>query len=138
VKRIVLTLAISASSLALAQPGSFHVRVPDEKGKQYKAVLMFDDQEKALEVRPAKQAAVKIPYHQIDKCSYEYTTDVMDAKIHWLEIHYREQDSSKVLVLNMSGHDAVHILEALKSHAGIEAEILGNANKRHESVWRGH
>jgi hypothetical protein len=138
VRRTALILLILTGTLGFAQPSSFHIKVPDEKGKERKAVLTFDDQDKALEVRPAKQELVKIPYGQIDKCSYEYTKDVMAAKIHWLEIHYHEQEAPKVLVLEMPGHAAIHILDALKAHAGIDAEILGNANKRHESVWRGH
>jgi hypothetical protein len=30
----------------------------------------------------------------------------------------------------MDKHDYIRILEALKAHTGIDADILGNANKR--------
>jgi len=93
---------------------------------------------------------VNIPYGKIDKCAYEYTKKhrinegsiatapvgvgavVMLTKSmnHWLEIDYHEQDIPKVFVLRMDKHDYIRILDSLKAHAGIDAEILGNADKR--------
>ena len=89
--------------------------------------------DKAVEMRPSKGDAVNIPYGQIDKASYEYTTGLTialtEAKHYWLQIDYHDQDARKVLVLMMDKHDYLRILEALKTHTGIDAEILG-ANKR--------
>jgi hypothetical protein len=133
VKRIVsIPLFISlAVALGVSDETSFHgVRLPDLKGKQIKVVLTFSDKDKAVEIRPAKGAAVTIPYAQIDKCAYEYTDALMGARNHWLEIDYHDQDARKVLVLLMDSHNYLRILDSLKTHTGIDAEILGNAKKR--------
>ena len=132
-KRIVsiLLLIPLAAALGFADETSFsHVRVPTLKGKQVKAVLTFSDKDKAVEVRPAKGDPVTIPYGQIDKCAYEYSIGLMDEKAYWLEIHYHDQDKPKVFVLLMDSHNYLRILESLKAHTGIDAEILGNAKKR--------
>jgi hypothetical protein len=137
-----LTLLIMlTASLGLAQETSFRtVRVPNPKGKEIKAVLAFRDNEKAVEVRPAKSAAITVPYVAIDKCLYEYTTErtitMTQAKSHWLELDYHDHDAHKALILRMDKKDYLRILDATKAHTGIEVEILGNADKRHESVWR--
>jgi hypothetical protein len=136
----VLLTAHSKLPLGLAEETSFRaVRVPNLKGKHIKAVLTFSDDHKAVEVRPAKGDAVNIPYGQIDKCSYEYTSELTigltEAKNHWLEIDYHEQDAHKVFVLLMDKHNYVRILDELKTHTGIDAEVLGNADKRHEKIW---
>ncbi len=132
-KRIVsiLLLIPLAAALGFADETSFsHVRVPTLKGKHVKAVLTFSDKDKAVEVRPAKGDPVTIPYGQIDKCAYEYSIGLMDEKAYWLEIHYHDQDKPKVFVLLMDSHNYLRILESLKAHTGIDAEILGNAKKR--------
>lgn len=152
-KRIVLTLLLIlvAVNVGLADETSFsRVKVPNLKGKQTKAVLTFSDNDKAVEVRPVKGSAVNIPYSAIARCSYEFTrrhriNDVTIAtapvgvgaavmltkyKSHWLEIDYREQDLPKIFVLRMDKRNYIRILEALKVHTGIDAEILGNADKR--------
>jgi len=131
-----------AGSLAIAQSNSFHVKVPNLKGKEAKATLTFNDQAKNVEVRPAKQAPVAIPYSAIEKASYEYTTkrkmELAPEKAHWLEIDYHDGESRKTLVLEMRKHDAVPIQDALKAHTGIDAEVLGNADKRHGSIFGKH
>jgi hypothetical protein len=131
VKRIlaVLLLIFIVASLGSAEETSFRrVRMLNLKGKRIKAVLTFSDNDKAAEVQPAKGAAVTVPFSQIDKASYEFT-EVIGAKTHWLQIYYHEQESHKLLVLVMEKRDYLHILDALKAHAGIDAEILGNADK---------
>jgi hypothetical protein len=133
VKRIisVLLVILVFASLGLTEETSFRrVWVPNKKGQQIKAVLSFSDQDKAIEVHPAKGAAVTIPYDHIDKCEYEFTDALMGGKNHWLEIHYRDQDLPKVFVLLMDEHEYLHILDALKTHTGMDAEVLGNAKKR--------
>ncbi|HLV86061.1 MAG TPA: hypothetical protein VKV39_03730 [Candidatus Sulfotelmatobacter sp.] len=139
--RSVLIFCVLVAPLCLAADSSFRVRVPDLKGKQSKAVLSFDDQAKTIEVRPVKRDAVEIPYGSIDKCSYEYTNEgtmISDSKVHWLDIEYHEKDTHKTMVVRMTKHDAIRILDALKAHTGIDAEILGNADKRHGTGWHAH
>jgi hypothetical protein len=143
VKKIAFTLlaVLAVSSVGLSEDTSFRtVKMPDAKGKPKKAVLTFSDNDKAVEVRLAKGSdSVSIPYSQIDKCAYEYTTErtmvLTDAKNHWLEIDYHDQDARKVLVLRMEKKDYLRILDAVKTHTGLDVEILGNADKRHEKIW---
>jgi len=119
------------AAVGFAEETSFRrVRVPNLKGNQIKAVLTFSDQDKAIEVHPAKGATVTIPYGQIDKCDYEYTNALMGDKNHWLKIDYHDQGSPEVFVLLMDKHEYLRILDALKAHTGIEAKVLGNAKKR--------
>jgi len=133
VKRIVsvLLLVLIVAALGFADETSFrHVKVPNLQGKQIKAVLTFSDNDKAVEVRPAKGDPVNISYSQIDKCSYEYTNALMGDKNYWLKVEYHDQDAHKVLVLLMTKNNYIRILDALKTHTGIDAEIVGNAKKR--------
>ena len=150
-----LLLIIALANSALADETSFRrVKVPNLKGKQTNAILTFSDNDKAIEVRPAKGDPINIPYSAIDKCSYEFTKKhrittgaivflavsmaggivimATKSKSHWLEIDYHQPDSpvTKVFVLRMHKREYIPILEALKTHTGIDAEILGNANKR--------
>jgi hypothetical protein len=133
VKRIVSAalVIVVVAALGFAEETSFRrVRVPNLKGQQIKAILIFSDRDRAIEVHPTKGAAVTIPYGQIDKCDYEFTLGVMGDKSHWLKIEYHDQDAPKEFVLLMDGREYLRILDALKSHTGIEAQVLGNANKR--------
>lgn len=154
-KRIISTILIIlvAANLAGAEETSFHsVTVPNLKGRRLKAVLTFSDLDKTIEVRPDKGDPVNIPYAQIDKCTYEFTQRrrvttgtivllvvappvglilmVTKSRSHWLQIDYHQQSEPKFLLLRMDKEDYVHILEAVKTHTGNDAEILGNANKR--------
>jgi hypothetical protein len=137
----ILLALLAAATFGLGEETSFRtVRMPDAKGKPKKAILTFSDNDKAVEVRSAKGGdSVSIPYSQIDKCAYEYTTErtvvLTDAKNHWLEIDYHDQDARKVLVLRMEKKDYLRILDAVKAHTGMDVEILGNADKRHEKIW---
>ncbi len=140
-----------AAVLCTAEETSFqHIKVVDAKGRENKAVLIFSDNDKAVEVRPAKGNAVSIPYAAIDKFSYEFTKHhrvnegtVLTAPIgvgavamltksrsHWLEIDYQDQDLPKSYVLRMDKKNYIRILDAIKAHTGKDTEILGNANKR--------
>ena len=137
----ILLALLAAATFGLGEETSFRtVRMPDAKGKPKKAILTFSDNDKAVEVHPAKGGdSVSIPYSQIDKCAYEYTTErtmvLTDAKNHWLEIDYHDQDARKVLVLRMAKKDYLRILDAVKAHTGMDVGILGNADKRHEKIW---
>ncbi len=132
-KRLVwaLLLIALATTLGFADETSFsHIRVPNPKGKNVKAVLTFSDKDKAVEVHPVNGDPVTIPYGQIDKCAYEYSIGLMGERENWLEIHYHEREAPKVFVLLMDSHNYLRILDALKAHTGIDAEVLGNAKKR--------
>lgn len=138
-------------TLGFAEETSFsRVEVPDSNGKQFKAVLTFSDEHKAVEVQPVKGPAVRIPYDQIDKFSYEFTKKhrvneesvlatavgvgaimmLTTSKSHWLEIDYHEGELPKSFVLRMDKHEYIRILDAVKAHTGKDAEVLGNADKR--------
>jgi hypothetical protein len=125
-----LVILVVATPVLADETTFHHVWVPTAKGKQIKAVLTFSDQAKSVEVHPAKSAAISIPYGQIDKCDYEYTDALMGERNYWLKIDYHEQDAHKVLLLLMDKRNYIQILDALKAHTGIDAEILGNAKKR--------
>ena len=149
---VAVLVTLFTATLGLAEETSFQrVQVPDLKGRQIKAVLTFSDDRKALEVRPAKGDLVTIPYSQIDSCSYEFTKHhrikqgavvmvagivpggvvmMTKSKSHWLEIDYRDQDLPKTFVIRMDKHDYLRILDAVKTHTGKDAEVLGNADKR--------
>ncbi|HEY1678325.1 MAG TPA: hypothetical protein VGG04_11490 [Candidatus Sulfotelmatobacter sp.] len=150
VRAILLLLALP--SLALAGETSFHrIQVPNAKGKPVKAVLTFSDQNKAIQIQPAKGNGISIPYDSIENFSYEYTrkhrvTDetvataplgigavamLTKSKSHWLQIEYREQNIPREYVLRMDKHEYLQILDAIKAHTGKDAEVLGNADKRH-------
>ena len=151
-KTLSLLLAIfSLAGHGLADDDWFNrIDVPDSKGRQIKAVLTFSDDDKAVEVKPEKGDTVSIPYAEIYKFSYEYTKRhrvneesifaaavgvgaivmLTHSKSHWLEIDYRVGDVPKSFVLRMDKRDYIHILDAVKAHTGMDAEVLGNANKR--------
>jgi hypothetical protein len=147
---ILILLCITV--IALADETSFHrIHVADPKGRQIKAELTFSDEHKAVEVHPVKGNGISIPYRQIDKFSYEYTkrhrinegsivtaplgvgivTMLTKSRSHWLEIDYFDaQNVRKAYVLRMDKNDYLRILDAVKTHTGKDAEVLGNADKR--------
>ena len=126
------------------------IKAPDSNGKPVNATLSFSDEHQAIEVRGAKANPVTIPYSEIDNVSYEYTKKhtvsegslitapvgvgavklLTKSKIHWLEIHYIEDNIRKTYLVRMDKHNYLRILEALKKHTGKDAEVLGNADKR--------
>ena len=127
---ILLVISLAATFVFAEETSFNHVRVPNQKGKLIKAILTFSDKDKAVEVRPAKGDPVTIPFGQIEKCAYEYSVGLMNERDYWLEVHYRAEATPKVYVLHMDSHNYLRILDALKAHTGIDAEILGNAKKR--------
>lgn len=125
-------VALIALNYAVASDVSFNrIKVPNADGKRIKSVLTFSDTDHAIEVHPIKGKGnpVKIPYAEISKCSYEFT--MQTSKTHWLEIHYTHDQIPKTLVLRMDRHNYLRILDAVKTHTGQDAEVLGNAVKRH-------
>ena len=146
-----LLLLAAFCSLCSAEETSFrNVNVPDSKGKQINATLIFSDDHHAVEVHPAKGDSVTIPYAVIDKFSYEFSEhhrvnekSILTAPIgvgavvmltkgrtHWLEIDYQHDDVMKAYVIRMDKKNYIRILDAIKAHTGKDPEILGNANKR--------
>jgi hypothetical protein len=125
---IFLSCVLFGLASATAQT-AFRVKVPDLKGKEATAVLMFNDIGKTIQISPAKHVPVIIPYANIDKASYQYTHSA-EGKVHWLELDYHEGDDHKEIVVRMNPRNRIKILDALKAHTGIDAEVEGNANKR--------
>jgi len=146
-----LLAAFLLVSFSHAEETSFPgVQIPNANGRRSTAVLTFSDKNKAIEVRPLKGPEVTIPYNEITQCSYQYTKKhrvstgtialaatgvgavvlLTKSRIHWLEIDYREQNLPKVFVIRMDKHQYLRILDALKAHTGIDAQVLGNADKR--------
>lgn len=129
-----LVVSFALLTAFAAAETAYRVKVPDLKGKETKALLLFNDTSKSIEIRPAKRVPVIIPYADIDKCSYQYTHErtaaLTEAKVHWLEIDYHEGNTHKEIVVRMENSNRIKILDALKSHTGIDAEVEGNADKR--------
>jgi len=145
-----LPLLLFVARLCVADESFNTVRVPDLNGKQARAVLTFSDDHKAIEIQPVKREPVSIPYANIDKCVYQFTKKhrvsegslatapigvgavlmFTKSKSHWLEIDYHEASAFKVYVVRMDKRSYLRVLDALKNHTGIDAEVLGNAEKR--------
>jgi hypothetical protein len=154
VKSIVCAFLILAiANLTFAEDTSFsNVKVPHESGKQTRAVLTFNDTQKAIVVHPVKGDPLTVPYNEIDQCSYQFSRKhritlgfivvaigadpfgflvmLTRSKLHWLEVDYHQQDARKNLVLRMDKRNYTQILDAVKAHTGIEPEVLGNVDKR--------
>jgi hypothetical protein len=127
---LVVLFSLATAPAGLCDQTSFHtVKLPLPNRRLVKAVLTFNDDHKAVEVQPAKRDLISVPYGQIEKVAYEYTLQVMGGKEHWLKIDYNQPDGHKVLLLQMNGHDYLKILDSLKAHTGIDAEVLGNADR---------
>ncbi len=130
---------VLVAALGSAAQTAFRVKVPDLKGKEAKAVLSFNDADKKIEIHPVKHEPVMIPYAAIEKCSYQYTHErtaaLTEAKVHWLEIDYHDGDAHKEIVVRMTNSNRIKILDALKAHTGIDAEIEGNADKRRHGIF---
>jgi hypothetical protein len=134
-KQWIVLCCVLFTALGAVADASFRVKVPDLTGKETRAVLTFNDLDKKVEIRAAKHVPVIIPYANIEKASYQYTHErtvaLTEGKAHWLEIDYHEGDAHKEIVVRMSSSTRIKILDALKSHVGIDADIEGNADKRH-------
>jgi len=147
-KILVGLLAILVLGIAsFADETAFNVKLPDAKGKQVDARLLFNDENKNVAVRVADHEFVAVPYEQLDKFSYEYTKKhritqgaivmvaslgagaivmLTKSKSHWLYIDYHDQSVAKSVVLRMDKRDYKKIFEAVKAHTGKDVEILGD------------
>lgn len=123
-------MLLSSLNYALASDVSFNrIKVPTPSGKRVKSVLIFSDSDQAIEVKPVKKGdPVKVPYSEISKCSYEFA--MQPTRNHWLEIHYTHNEIPETLVVHMDRRNYLRILDAIKTHTGKDAEVLGNAGKR--------
>lgn len=145
---VVLTVACLAEDQTFSR-----LKLPTPNGKQAPATLTFSDTQKTVTVKPIKGGNdIAIPYGDIDKCTYQYTkkhriTQGLDVsavglvpvgivlmftkyKSHWLEIDYHQQQARKWVVVRMDKKNYPRILDALRDHTGIDAEVLGNVDKR--------
>lgn len=146
-----LLTTLVVGSVSFAEETVFNVKLPDVKGKQAEARLIFSDDNKNVAVRVADRDFVTVPYDQLDKFSYEYTKKhrvtqgaivmvaslgagaivmLTKSKSHWLYIDYREQNAPKNVVLRMDKSDYKKIFEAIKTHTGKEVELLGDAKEK--------
>jgi len=146
-----LLLACILALPGFADETSFQrIHVPDSKGRPLKAVLTFSDENKAVEIHPVKGPSLEIPFQNIDKFVYEYTkrhrvneATIITAPIgvgaaammtkernHWLEIDYRKENVPMTYVIHMDKHNYLSILDSVKKHTGMDAEVMGNADKR--------
>lgn len=126
----ILAVLLISLGYGFASDVSFNrIKIPTANGKRIKSVLIFSDSDQAIEVKPVKKGSpVKVPYAEISKCSYEFTME--PTRNYWLEIHYTHDRIPKTLVLHMDRRDYLRILDAVKTHTGQDAEVLGNAAKR--------
>ena len=144
-------LLLTANSLGYADVVSFNkCKLADVKGKQADATLIFSDNAKNVQIRVSDRDLVTIPYENLDKFSYEFTKKhritqgaivmvaslgagaivmLTKSKSHWLYIDYREQNTSKSIVLRLDKSDYMKILEAVKAHTGKEVLMLGDSGK---------
>jgi hypothetical protein len=156
-----LLATLVLGNVSFADETAFNVKLPDAKGKQVEARLLFSDENKNIAVRVADHEFVAVPYEQLDKFSYEYTKKhritegalvmvaslgagaivmLTKSKSHWLYIDYREQNVPKSVVLRMDKNDYKKIIEAVKTHTGKDVEMLGDKkdkSKKQESKDKG-
>ena len=146
---LLLTCILALSGFA--DETSFQrIHVPDSKGRPVKAVLTFSDEKKAVEIQPVKGPSLEIPFQDIDKFVYEYTKRhrvnegtiitapvgigaaamMTKARLHWLEIDYRKENVPMTYVIHMDKRNYLRVLDAVKKHTGMDAEVVGNADKR--------
>jgi len=150
IKTIAVFLALLLSAnFSLAETTTFQrVKLVDTERRQTKATLTFRDDSKAIEVHPADQDSITIPYDNVDKITYEYTKKhrigtgalvlltvsvvggivVMctQSKKHLLDIDYHaDQDAPRNVVLRLHKHEYQKVLSAVKSHTGKDVEVLG-------------
>lgn len=142
----VLLAALFLASVSFADETAFNVKLPDAKGKQSDARLVFSDASKNMAVQVADRDFVTVPYDQLDKFSYEYTKKhritqgaivmvaslgagaivmLTKSKSHWLYVDYHEQNVSRSVVLRMDKGDYKKIFEAVKAHTGKDVLFLG-------------
>jgi hypothetical protein len=155
-KRIVgvLLIVLAAINFGIAEETAFTgVKLADAKGKQADARLIFRDNNKNLVVQVADRDFVTVPYHEIDKVSYECTKKhrvtqgaivmvaslgagaivmLTKSKSHWLYVDFHEHNVPKSMVLRMDKHQYTKIFEAVKTHTGREVEFLGDAKDKWE------
>lgn len=146
-----LLAALVVGGVSFADDAAFNVKLPDVKGKQAEARLIFSDDNKNVAVKVADRDFVTIPYEQVDKFSYEYTKKhritagaitmvaslgagaivmLTKSKSHWLYIDYHEQSVAKNVVIRMDKGDYKKIFEAVKTHTGKDVEMLGDAKEK--------
>lgn len=152
-KRFICALltALVVGNVSFADEAAFNVKLPDAKGQQAGARLIFNDDNKNVAIQVADRNFVTVPYDQLDKFSYEYTKKhrvtagaitmvaslgagaivmLTKSKSHWLYIDYHEQNVPKSVVLRMDKSDYKKIFEAVKTHTGKEVEMLGDAKEQ--------
>jgi hypothetical protein len=152
-KKMTLVLAymgIAAGSAAAADQAFPKTQIPDAKGHQVSAALLFRDSQGMMQVSSAGQVLLEVPYSSIDRFSYEYTKKhritqgavVMVASVgagavvmltqsrkHFLTIEYHDGTVPKQLVLRMDKSEYRDILAAVEAQTG--KNVVGKAAIQH-------
>jgi len=142
-----LLLLIGLTVCAAAEETTFRtVQFPSAKGSLANASLVFNDQDKQVEVKVSDGRGFTVLYGQIDKISYEYTKKhrlkqgvgigmlspgtgaiiaLTKSKNHWLEFDFHDQNIPKVLIVKLDKKDYQKVCDAAKAHTGKEVDMLG-------------
>jgi hypothetical protein len=147
-------IILCAASVALGKEIIYNdLKLPDAKGNQTDAMLIFNDTTKAVVVKVVGEEIATIPYDKIDKLSYEYSKKhrvmqgavimvvslgagavvmLTKSKSHWFYIDYHQEKGASTLVLRMDKKDYKNIMDTATAQTGKPVENLGNVknNKR--------
>ena len=84
VKKLMLTVvgAMLAAGVGTAQDRAYlKTKVPDAKGRQVAADLIFRDGIRTIEVSADGRMIAEVPYDTIGTLSYEYTTHLASSRV---------------------------------------------------------
>lgn len=145
-----VVLTIAAGTGVAGDQAYRKTRLPDAKGKQPTADVVFKSDSKVLEVKVAGHGLVGIPYDAIDNVSYEYTRHhritqgavvmvaslgagavvmLTQSKHHFLTIGYHEGTVAKELVLRLHKSEYEGILKSVQEQTGKEVALVDRASE---------
>ena len=149
---LILIAVLALASIGAAEETSFDdVKLPSAKGKFTKANLTFSDDSKAVVVRAGNGTTVSVAYDQIDDFSYEYSKKhrlrqglavgiltlspgaglivaLTKSRSHWLDVDYHEEDTAKIIVLQLDKRTYQQVCEAAKARTGKEVIMFGQTD----------
>jgi len=142
----IVYVSIAAGFMAAADQSFQKTKIPDAKGNQAPAGLVFRDSRQAIEVKAAGHLVVEVPYGSIDKFSYEHTQKhritqgaiimvasvgagavvmLTKSKRHYLTVGYHDGTTPKELVLRMDKSEYRNILAAAGAQTGKNVDLIG-------------
>jgi len=151
VKNITMALALLSAAAGTSMAGDQtyqKTRLPDAKGNQAHADVVFSDTNKAVEVTVAGHVLSQIPYSSIDAFSYDYARHhritqgavvmvasvgvgavvmLTQSKSHFLTIQYHDGSAAKELVLRMDKSEYAGILKTIQAQTGRQVEFADRA-----------